>query len=131
MSDHLNFTILNIYFKKYRETLKHTIEALKILGKIRKDVYHISLMNEIAIHYFLGNTDVVLSKLASYKRIIAKGDIMFGFEKELPTYLMAIFNNPQDIDLYTKLFELLNRSLEEEGKQIARSYIALFYLKPI
>lgn len=131
VSSHLNFTILNIYQKNYRQALKHNIQALKISGKIRKDIFHISLMNEIALHYLLGNTDVIFSKLIAYKRLIAKGDIMFGFEKELPTLLSALFNNPQDTALYEKLFKKINQSLKEEGKEVAKPFIAFFYLKPI
>ncbi len=130
-SSHLNFTVLNIYLKKFRVALKHTIEALTIAGKIRKDIYHISLMNEIALHFFLGNTDVLFSKLASYKRLVAKGDIMFGFEKDLPALLNAIFNSPQDTSLYEKLFKKIDQSLNEEGKQVARPFIAFFYMKPM
>ncbi len=130
-NSYLNFTILNIYLKNYRQALKYTIQALKVAGKVRKDIYHISLMNEITIHYFLGNSDVMLSKLNAYKRIIAKGDTLFGFEKELPALLTAIFNSPQDKKLYENLFNKLNTSLSAEGKIITKPFIALFYLKPL
>ncbi|MBL7921209.1 MAG: hypothetical protein JNJ40_12905 [Bacteroidia bacterium] len=130
-NSYLNFTILNIHLKNYRQALKYTIQALKVAGKVRKDIYHISLMNEISIHYFLGNSDVMLSKLNAYKRIIAKGDILFGFEKELPALLTAIFNSPQDKKLYENLFHKLNASLNKEGKMVTKPFIALFYLKAL
>ncbi len=130
-NSYLNFTILNVYLKNYRQALKYTIQALKVAGKVRKDIYHMSLMNEITIHYFLGNSDVMTSKLNAYKRIIAKGDILFGFEKELPTLLTAIFNSPQDKKLYETLFAKINASLTEEGKMVTKPFIALFYLKAI
>jgi hypothetical protein len=130
-NSYLNFTILNIYLKNYRQALKYTIQALKVAGKVRKDIYHISLMNEIAIHYFLGNSDVMVSKLNAYKRIIAKGDTLFGFEKDLPGLLTSIFNEPQDKKVFETLFDKINSSLTDEGKLIAKPFIALFYLKPI
>lgn len=131
VNSYLNFTILNIYLKNYRQALKYTIEAIKISGKVRKDIYHISLMNEIVIHYFLGNADVMFSKLAAYKRFISKGDTLFGFEKELPALLTIIFNEPQNKTLYEKLFDKIDRSLEEEGKLVTKPFIALFYLKAL
>ncbi len=130
-NSYLNFSILNINLKNYRHALKHTIEALKVAGKIRKDLYHISLMNEMVIHYFLGNADVLFSKLAAYKRMVAKGNTMFGFEKDLPSQLTVLFNNPQDHSLYEKLFDTIDQSLIKEGRQVAKPFIALFYLKPI
>lgn len=130
-NSYLNFTILNVYLKNYRQALKYTIQALKVAGKIRKDLYHISLLNEIAIHYFLGNSEVLFSKLNAYKRIIAKGDTMFGFEKEMPVQLSNLFNDPHNPSLYEKLFTTINQSLIEEGRQVAKPFIALFYLKPL
>ncbi|MBL7910674.1 MAG: tetratricopeptide repeat protein [Bacteroidia bacterium] len=130
-NSYLNFTILNIYLMNYRQALKYTIQALKISGKVRKDIYHISLMNEIVIHYFLGNTEVMLSKLSAYKRFVSKGDSMFGFEKDLPSLLTVIFNNPQEKALYEKLFLKINESLTNEGKLVTKPFIALFYLKPL
>lgn len=130
-NSYLNFTILNIYLKNYRQALKYTIEALKIAGKVRKDIYHISLMNEIVIHYFLGNSDVMFSKLAAYKRFIAKGNTLFGFENDLSALLTAIFNEPQNKTLYEKLFAKIDTSLKEESKLVTKPFIALFYLKPL
>jgi hypothetical protein len=130
-NSYLNFTILNVFLKNYRQALKYTIEALKISGKVRKDIYHISLMNEIVIHYFLGNTEVMLSKLNAYKRFSSKGDNVFGFEKDLSALLTTIFNNPQDKTLYENLFAKINKSLSEEGKLVTKPFIALFYLKPL
>lgn len=130
-NSYLNFTILNIYLTNYRQALKYTIQALKISGKVRKDIYHISLMNEIVIHYFLGNADVMFSKLAAYKRFISKGEVLFGFENELPALLTVIFNEPQNKSSYEKLFDKINSSLSEEGKLVTKPFIALFYLKPL
>jgi hypothetical protein len=130
-SSFFNLSVLNLYVKNFRPALKHTIQALKISGTIRKDIYHLALMNEFTIHYFLGNTEVLFSKLAAYKRIIAKDEFVFGFEKELPDLLYEIFNNPQDTSGYKKLFEQINRSIVKEGKQIYKHFISLFYLKPL
>jgi ABC-type phosphate/phosphonate transport system permease subunit len=88
-------------------------------------------MNELVLHYFLGNTEVLFSKLNAYKRFIAKGDLMFGFEKELPTLLTTIFNNPQNSSSFKKLFDTINQSLIEEDKQVYKNFISLFYLKTL
>ena len=130
-SSFFNLSVLNLHVQNFRPALKHTIQALKISGTIRKDIYHLALMNEFTIHYFLGNTEVLFSKLAAYKRIIAKDEFVFGFEKELPDLLYEIFNNPQDTSGYKKLFERINSSIVKEGKQIYKHFISLFYLKPI
>ena len=130
-SSFFNLSVLNLHVQNFRPALKHTIQALKISGTIRKDIYHLALMNEFTIHYFLGNTEVLFSKLAAYKRIIAKDEFVFGFEKELPDLLYEIFNNPQDTSGYKKLFERINSSIVKEGKQIYKHFISLFYLKPL
>ncbi len=130
-NSYLNFTILNVHLKNYRQALKYIIQALKVASKVRKDIYHMSLMNELVVHYFLGNTEVLFSKLTAYKRLISKGEMMFGFEKDLPNQLQMIFNNPNDLKLYEKLFDTINKSLITEGKQVTQPFIALFYLKPL
>lgn len=130
-SSYLNLSIFNLHLRHYRPALKHTIQALKISGTIRKDIYHLALMNELTIHYFLGNTEVLFSKLSAYKRIISKDEFVFGFEKELPDLLYEIFNNPQNTSGYKKLFERINRSIVKEGKQIYKHFISLLYLKPL
>jgi len=130
-SSFLNLSIFYLHLNQYRSALKHTLQALKTSGTIRKDIYHLSLMNELTIHYFLGNTEVLFSKLNAYKRIIAKGEFIFNFEKDLPELLYSIFNNPQDTKLYKKLFEKINKSIIEEGKQVYKPFISLLYLKPL
>jgi tetratricopeptide (TPR) repeat protein len=130
-SSYLNLTLLNFHIKNYRQALKYTIQALKIAGKVRRDIFNLSLMNELVLHYFLGNTEVLFSKLNAYKRFIAKGDLMFGFEKELPTLLTTIFNNPQNSSSFKKLFDTINQSLIEEDKQVYKNFISLFYLKTL
>jgi hypothetical protein len=130
-SSYLNLSIFNLHQENYRQALKYTIQSLKVSGTVRKDIYHLALMNEITIHYFLGNTDVLFSKFTAYKRIIAKNEFVFSFEKELPELLSEIFNNPQNASVYKKLFEHLNTSIEEEGKEVYKHFISLFYLKPL
>lgn len=129
-SFYLNLTILHLALKKYRQALKYTIQALKISGKIRKDIYHLSLFNELVLHYLLENSEVFVSKLNAYKRFTTKGEVMFGFEKELPKLLNVIFNNPQDSISYKKLFNKINQSLILEGKELYKPFISFYYLKP-
>ncbi|MDP3556101.1 MAG: tetratricopeptide repeat protein [Bacteroidota bacterium] len=130
-SMHYNLSIFYLFLNNYRKALTHTIQSLKIAGLVRKDIYHLSLMNELTLHYFLGNTEVLLSKLLAYKRIISKGDIVFGFEKEMPASLDKIFNDPQNSSLYKKLFAKINLSLLEEKKEVYKPFIPLFCLKPL
>jgi hypothetical protein len=129
-SSNLNLLIINLHLQNYRQSLRHTLQALKISGGVRKDIFHLALMAEITNHYFLGNTDVLFSKLAAYKRLISRGELMFGFEKELPALLTTIFNNPQNSAPFKKLFAKINQSLTEEGKEVYKRFIPLLYLKP-
>ena len=129
-SSYLNLSIFNLHAQNYRQSLRQILQVLKISGSVRKDIFHLALMGEITNHYFLGNTDVLFSKLAAYKRIISRGELIFGFEKELPTLLTTIFNNPQNSAAFKKLFNIINQSIVEEGKQVYKPFIPLFYLKP-
>lgn len=130
-SSYLNLSIFNLHLQQYRPALKNTVHALKISGTIRKDIYHLALMNELTLHYFLGNTEVLFSKLTAYKRIIAKGDFVFNFENDLPELLTAIFNNPQNQKFYKKLAHIINQSLVQDGKLVYKPFISLLYLKPL
>ena len=130
-SSYLNLSIFNLHQENYRQALKYTIQALKVSGTVRKDIYHLALMNELTIHYFLGNTEVLFSKITAYKRIISKNEFVFGFEKELPEILYELFNNPQNLKLYKNLFLKINTSLAGEEKLVYKPFILLFYLKPI
>ena len=70
-------------------------------------------MNEFTIHYFLGNTEVLFSKLAAYKRIIAKDEFVFGFEKELLGFYVT--GHP-----LTKFAEILRRYELASTAQLAQ-----------
>ncbi|MDX2174683.1 MAG: hypothetical protein SFY56_16380 [Bacteroidota bacterium] len=128
-SFYLNLTILHLALQKHRLALKYTIQALKISGKIRKDIYHLSLFNELVLHHLLENNEVFQSKLNAYKRLVTKKEVMFGFEKELPELLNTIFNNPQSLISYKKLFSKISQSLILEGKEVYKPFISFYYLK--
>jgi len=130
-SSYLNFALLNLHLNNYRQSLKYTIQALKISGKVRKDIYHLSLFCEFTLHYFLENFDLFVSKLSAYKRLISKGEVVFGFEKELPMLLNKIIDNPQNIEAFKNLYSKIDEALVLEGKQVYKQFISLYYLKPI
>lgn len=124
-------SVMNICLLNFRKALKYVNTAIEISGVVRKDVHHLSLMAELVIHYNLGNTDLLFSRLNSYKRLLDKGETVFSFEDRLPKLLGDVFNNPNQQKYFTVLTEDINKSLEEENKTIYKPFITLFYLKPI
>jgi len=128
-SSYLNFAILNLQLNNNRQALKYTVQALKISGKVRKDIYHLSLFCELTLHYLLENTELLTSKLSAYKRFISKGDIMFGFEKDLPILLNKIIDDPNNNVPFKKLYSKIDESLIVEKKSVYKPFIALYYLK--
>lgn len=130
-TSYFDLSLMNMATGNYRKALKLVVPAIRESGVVRKDINHLSIMLELVIHYFLGNSDLLFSKLASYKRIIDKGEIVFAFEKDLVKGLTSIFNAPQNSRNFTKLKSDIERSLIEENKMIYYRFIALFYLKPL
>ncbi len=124
-------SLMNMATGNYRKALKFVNPAIKFSGVVRKDIHHAAFMLEMVIHYYLGNTDLLFSKLAAYKRFIEKGEVVFSFENNLPKLLTTIFNDPQNQKNYIKLKSEIENSLKEENKTVYRQFIPLFYLKPI
>lgn len=124
-------SLMNMVIGNYRKALKLVIVAVRLSGTVRKDIHHVSQMLEIIIHYYLGNTDLMFSKLASYKRFIEKKDKVFSFEEKLPKILTTIFNDPQNNKNFVKLRNEIEDSIQKENKMVYKAFIPLFYLKPI
>lgn len=108
-------SLMNLSTRNYRGALKFVNTAIELSGVVRKDVHHLSLMTELAIHYYLGNTDLLFSRLASYKRIIEKGEVVFSFERKLPKLLNDLLNHPNQTKYFSILFKEIDASL---GKRI-------------
>lgn len=124
-------SLMNLSIGNYRKALKLINPAIKLSGTVRKDVHHLALMAELVIHYYLGNTDLLFSKLTAYKRFIDKGELMFSFESKLPKLLGNVFNDPHHPKNFTKLKNEIEASITEENKGIYRPFIPLFLLKPV
>jgi tetratricopeptide (TPR) repeat protein len=128
---YFNLSLMNMVAGNYRKALKLVNPAIKLSGVVRKDIHRLSLMLELVIHYFLGNTDLLFSKLNSYKRLVDKGELVFSVEKKLPKLLNTLFNSPQVTKNFSKLKEEIELSLKEENKMVYRAFMPLNYLKPI
>lgn len=124
-------SVIHMNLHDHKRALKFINTAISLSGVVRKDIHHLSLMAEMVIHYYLGNTDLMFSRLSSYKRIIDKGESVFSFENKLPKLLGDIFNNPNQIKYFQTLFVEIDLSLNEESKQIYKPFITLFLLRPI
>lgn len=128
---YFHLSLMNMVTGNYRKALKLVVPAIRLSVSVRKDIHHVSQMLELVIHYYLGNTDLLFSKLNSYKRFIEKNEIVFSFEKKLPKLLNTIFNDPQNSKQYLKLKAEIEQSLTEENKLVYKPFIPLFHLKPI
>lgn len=123
-------SIIHLNLNDSKKALRFINNAIGLSGVIRKDVHHLSLMTEMVIHYNLGNTDLLFSRLTSYKRLMEKGEIVFSFERKLPKLLGDIFDNPNQLRYFQILFSDIDQSLEEENKKIYKPFVTLFLLKP-
>jgi hypothetical protein len=124
-------TVIHMNLNDHKRALKFINTAISLSGVVRKDVHHLSLMAEMVIHYYLGNTDLLFSRLSSYKRLIEKGEIVFAFENKLPKLLTDAYNNPNQLRYFQTLFSEINESLIQENKQIYKPFITLFLLRPL
>ncbi len=118
-----------LYTENYKKALRTFNQAILMPDNVRKDLRQLLLMSEIVIHYFIGNTDLLFSKLQSYKRFIEKGEYVFEYEKQLPSKLIYLFSNPFETKLFSELYNYLDESFEKEGKQIYKSFMPLYLLK--
>jgi hypothetical protein len=128
---HYYISVMHLSLSNFRKALKFINTAISLSGAVRKDVHHLSLMAELVIHYNLGNTDLLFSRLTSYKRVVEKGEPVFSFEKKLPKLLSDAFNNPTQIKYFNTLFGEVKQSLTEENKTVYQPFITLFNLKPL
>ncbi len=124
-------SVIHIHLLTFKKAVKFVNTAIDLSGVVRKDVHHLSLMAELVIHYYLGNTDLLFSRLNSYKRLLDKGEYVFSFEPRLPKLLSDVFNNPNQPKYFNTLFTEISKSLEEENKTIYKPFITLFNLKPL
>lgn len=128
LNANLSFSVINIQSNNYRKALKQINYVLKNAEKFRKDVFHLALMSELAVHFFLDNIELVESKLNSFKRHLNDPDLPFGFEKELPYLLGKIIQTPEEKSNYTQLHHTITKSLEAENKLVYKNFISLYLL---
>ncbi len=123
--------IMHLHTKSYRKALRYINTAISLSGVIRKDIHHAALLAELVVHYFLGNTDLFLSRLESFKRMVDKKDVVFSFELQVPKLLSDVFNNPHESKYFNRLFNAIDASLEEENKLVYKPFITLYLLKTL
>lgn len=127
----LNLAIFNFEAGKYRVSLRFILDLLNFAKDVRKDLQHVGYMAEITLHYFLGNSEVLNSKINAYKRWLQKEGVIFSFEMPAIGYLQSISENPHVQSNYRQLEEIITTSLEEEGKLMYTNYIFFLKLKPL
>jgi hypothetical protein len=124
-------SLMNLVIGNYRKSLRLINQAIKHSATVRKDIHHVSFMLEMVIHFYLGNSELLFSKLNSYKRFIDKNGVVFSFENSLPKLLNTLFNSPNEQKHFAKLKTVIEESLTEEKKLVYKPFISLLYLKPI
>ncbi|MFO0356571.1 MAG: hypothetical protein ACK50A_06415 [Sphingobacteriaceae bacterium] len=123
--------LMNTVLGNYRKALRLVNHAIKHSTTVRKDINHVSLILEMVIHFYLGNSELLFSKLNSYKRFIEKNGVIFSFEHKLPKLLSTLFNAPNEQRHYNKIRQEIEQSLLDEKKLVYRPFIPLFYLKQV
>jgi hypothetical protein len=122
-------SIMHLHANNFRKALRFVNIAVSLSGTVRKDIHHVALLAELVVHYNLGNTDLLFSRLASFKRMVDKGDVVFSFEKQVPKLLHDLFDHPNEIKYFNKLFKVLDDSLEEENKLVYKPFLMLYLLR--
>ncbi|MBK7309244.1 MAG: tetratricopeptide repeat protein [Sphingobacteriaceae bacterium] len=122
-------SIMHLHANNYRNALRFINIAISLSGVIRKDIHHAALLAELVIHYYLGNADLLFSRLASFKRMVDKGDVIFSFERQVPKLLNDLFNHPNETKYFSKLFKIVDDSLEEDKMLVYKPYLMLYLLK--
>lgn len=120
---------MHLHANNYRNALRFINIAISLSGVIRKDIHHAALLAELVIHYYLGNADLLFSRLASFKRMVDKGDVIFSFERQVPKLLNDLFNHPNETKYFSKLFKIVDDSLEEDKMLVYKPYLMLYLLK--
>ncbi|MBP7810500.1 MAG: hypothetical protein KA163_14500 [Bacteroidia bacterium] len=128
LNANLSFSVINTQTGNYRKALKQINYVLKNAEKFRKDVFHLALMSELVVHFFLDNIELVESKLNSFKRHLNDTNLPFGFEKELPSLVGKIIQAPEEKSNYTLLHNTITKSLEEENKLVYKNFISLYLI---
>jgi hypothetical protein len=102
--------------------------VLKNAEKFRRDIFHLALMQELTLHYLNGNTDLLESKLNSYKKRVNLAEPPFSFEKDLPYLLNKIIHEPEEKSHFTKLHDTITQSITNENKQVFTNFISLYQI---
>lgn len=124
-----HFSLINIQLGYTRKALRYNNYVKEHAGIIRKDLYHIALMNEFVIHFQLNNLQLLESKINAFKRFISETVPVFGFEKKLPELFTMIANNPEKTSGYEHLHAEILTSLKKENKMVYEKFIPFLYLK--
>jgi hypothetical protein len=130
LNANLNFALINIYNGNYRKALKQINFVLKNAENFRKDVYHLALISELVIHFYIDNISLLESRIVSLRRLTNDPELPFGFEKELPSLFTKLLDAPQDKAVYENMYQTILNSLEKENKMVYQNFISLFYLRP-
>jgi hypothetical protein len=121
-------SIVNIHLKYYRKALRFNNYVKDKGGLVRKDLYNLSMMNDMAIHYLLNNFTLVESKLKTYKRHLPELEPIIGIEKEVAEHYAQILKTP-DKSTFDEVYHSIKESLLKANKQDYEKFLALFYLK--
>jgi hypothetical protein len=122
-------SVMHLHASDFRKALRFINTAISLSGVIRKDIHHAALLAELVIHYYLGNADLLFSRLASFKRMVDKGDVIFSFERQVPKLLNDLFNHPNETKYFSKLFKIVDDSLEQDKMLVYKPYLMLYLLK--
>jgi hypothetical protein len=127
----LNLAIFNFEAGKYRVSLRYILEVLNYAKDVRKDLQHLAYMAEITLHYFLGHSEVLITKINAYKRFLKNEGVMFSFELPAISFLQSISENPHVTSHYKMLEDSIMTSLKEENKLMYAHYIFFLKLKSL
>jgi|GEM_PF-3417583 len=112
-----------------RKALRRVNQAISLSKTVRKDLHHLSLMLELCIHFCLENTDLLETKLNSYRKSLTKSEPFFTFESDTFKFLKKIIQSPNNPKFISDFNKFILSELQKSNKMEYKNMIAFRYLK--
>ncbi len=129
ITTYYHFIVFSLNKNSYKNAIQYINRAIIQTGNQRVDIKNLILLSELVIHFNLGNIELFLSKLQSYRRYLEKGNHFFEFEKNICKELQKLADKPHDTKLHQSLQKFIKQSLAKENKLRYAPFLPTNYLK--
>ncbi|MBN8694067.1 MAG: hypothetical protein J0L69_12805 [Bacteroidetes bacterium] len=123
------FVLFNLSGDYPRKAIRYINLVLKNSDSTRKDIYQLTMMAELVVHFRLGNVELLESKLNTFKKYLQKEELVFGFAHQIPVYFSKLIREPEENKHYKNLISEIENNLLKEKKEFYLHFNPLLYLK--